>query len=192
MDDASLDALLDRPSTQSRAPVEVTRLATALAREVEERERRRATVKRNSIAAGVAAGLMSLGVGTAVALPGLQHWWLWVPENDVEFVFEDVQMNGGTWNCTTYVKVLTDGKTADESTTQRLFEARAWLQSIDPAAFEDEARDFLNEGVPPGMPDDQAHALAITRAVVLEMHQLGMVGGGVSVESGNDCHPVDE
>jgi hypothetical protein len=207
MDESTLDRLLlearpDRELTQSTAS-----LLKQIAEEQEQRSRRRVGAKSASIVAGCILGALSIGVGTSVlAGPGVAHWWLWIPENDLTYVTRPFELNGVTTTCTFNLRILSTGQPADDAAAvQRLYDAREWLSSISLADYESQASATMDHdaGWPPGMetwdqrlmvgdqPYELAHANALMSAVSEAMRNEGLMGEGVSLEGNGRCTDED-
>ena len=149
-----------------------------------------------AVAAATLAAL-SLSVGTAVAVPLISHWWLWSPEDDVTITTQPFAMEGvGTPAtegqivvCTVRIRVLSDGKTANLNTVFRLYQARAFLQSVKLADYEDQAQALYANGGDSPRPYEFDHAQMLAWAIESAADHRGLNGQGVSIEGASLCVP---
>lgn len=207
MDDLTLDVLLREADSDAPLTPRATELLTQVADREAERFEHRNGARRGAIIAGCIVGALSLGIGTAVvAGPGVAHWWLWIPDDDLTYVTQPFELNGDMTICTLQLRVQTSGQPDDDAqTVQRLYDARQWLSQVNWADYEDEARDLMveiaGEPIPVETSDPRltvgdrpyelAHAHALMAAVSQEMLDRGLVGDGVTSGGTARCAAVD-
>lgn len=195
MDDSTLDLWLEHARPAHPANAVLSQLAVEASREAQTVAERRRGLTIGALIAACVAGVVSLGLGTAAAVPGIAHWWLWMPDDEITIVNTveltgPEQTNPGTYTCTTFVKVLTDGKTADETTTQNLYDARLWLQSVDLADYEDAAEEHMS-AFSSSLPEELRRAGALAMAITIAYPKQGFNRAGVAIDSGTECDPVE-
>lgn len=195
MNPSDLDELLGKSAPVIEPSPLADRTAITLARTV---MRPQPWHLKTKIAAAVIASVagLSLGVGTAVAVPLISHWWLWSPQDDLTITtapFAETHPffapSGEQVVCTIHIRVLSDGPTANPYTVFRLYEARAFLKNAVLAEYEAKAQTLYADGGDTPQPYELDHATALAGAIESSAQEKGLTGGGVSIQSAGLCLP---
>ncbi len=134
-------------------------------------------------------GALTIGTGAAFAAPVLTEWWFWIPAEDLTLTTEPFEHNGETITCDIAMKVYTDGQTADETSVQRLVDARSFLSTVDLANYDEAARALLEHGFEAFPVENTNYGYALQRAVLDDFYGRDLLGRGVSLESQIGCTP---
>jgi hypothetical protein len=190
MSRTSLDDLLDRSTPRVVQTAETDDAASGLARAMLQERARKGRATKFGIGVGAVVAALSLSVGTAVALPAISRWALWMPESDISYTTGPIEQFGETVTCTHRIAVLTDGKTADDGTMLRLYDARAFLQAVNLEDYQDEAALVMADLDAGERAQEELEWLALSSVIVQAMEERDLLGGGVKIATDGKCTPV--
>lgn len=184
-----LDHLLDRSSPRLAESNRANALARSLAADVTATPARSNHRRTLTVFGASLIGALTVGTGAAFAAPLVMEWWQWTPAEDLTLTTEPFEHNGETITCDIVMSVQTDSETADETSAERLLDARIFLSTVELDSYDQAARALLASGFE-AFPEYNTHyGSALQQAISDDFRERDMLGRGVSLESQFSCMP---
>lgn len=184
-----LDHLLDRSSPRLAESNRASALARALAEDVTATSAKNKRPRTLAVFGASLIGALTIGTGAAFAAPLVVEWWQWTPAEDLTLTTEPFEHNGYTITCDIAMSVQTDSQTADETSAERLLNARTFLSTVELDKYDEAAQVLLATGFK-AFPEENTHyGSALQQAIGDDFRNRDLLGRGVSLESQFSCTP---
>ena len=174
-----LDHLLDRSSPRLAESNRGHALGRALAAEITTTPMRSSCRRTLTVFGASLIGALTIGTGAAFAARLVMEWWQWTPEEDLILTTEPFEHDGETITCDIAMSVQTDGQTADETSAERLLNARIFLGTVELDNYDDAARALLESGFEAFLAESTNYGSALQQAILEDFRDRDLLGRGV-------------